>query len=207
MRSTVFSLSIPGPSGAKSSRSLLVRGARVFLVLLLTGLSACDDDLFVIKWEESPDTVLLYSLARPELNLLSAFDFVSRLPVRVESPEAAGRWDLVVDTQDGNLVFLPPGALGVTDSKARVIPMGPASFDDIRRAPADTTLYVGDSPVRVELGHVYVIRTRQEAGFYGRACVYYGKLEPLTQDPENGTLTFVFDVSPVCNSRKLFPPK
>ena len=61
--------------------------------------------------------------------------------------------------------------------------------------------------VPVELGHVYVIRTRQEVGFYGQACVYYGKLAPLSKDPVNGTLTFVYDVSPVCNSRKLFPPK
>ncbi len=59
----------------------------------------------------------------------------------------------------------------------------------------------------VEVGQVYVIRTRQQAGFYGQLCVYYGKFEPLEQDPVAGTMSFLFDVSPVCNDRKLYPPK
>ena len=85
--------------------------------------------------------------------------------------------------------------------------MGPMAFEEVLRAPSDTTLYVGDQAVPVELGHVYVVRTRQQAGIYGQRCVYYGKFEPLEQDPEAGTMSFVFDVSPVCNSRKLYPPK
>jgi len=181
---------------------------RVLLVLpILAGSLGCDDDLFRIDWEENPDTVSLFSLARPELNLLSGFDFISRTPVRIESPTATGRWDMVLDTQDGGLVLLPPGAVGVPGSKARIIPMGSVPFEDVRRAPSDTTLYVGDEAVPVQLGHVYVIRTREQAGLYGQRCVYYGKLEPLTQDPVEGILSFLFDVSPVCNSRKLYPPK
>ena len=90
---------------------------------------------------------------------------------------------------------------------ARIIPMGDMEFDEVRRAPSDTTLYIGDEPVPVEIGHIYVIRTRQKAGLYGQRCVYYGKFEPLEKDPVAGTMSFVFDVSPVCNSRKLYPPK
>jgi len=160
-----------------------------------------------VNWQENPDTVILFSLARPELNLRSGFDFINRTPIRIESPEATGKWDMVLDTHEGGLVLLPPGALGITGTKARIIPMGPMDFDAVRRAPSDTTLYVGDKPVPVEIGHVYVVRTRQQAGFYGRQCVYYGKFEPLEQDPAEGTLKFVLDVSPVCNSRKLYPPK
>lgn len=176
-------------------------------LLLLPGLSACGDSLFNVNWEASPDTIQLYSLARPELNLLSAFDFIHRVPVRIESPNATGQWDMAVDTQDGDLVFLPPGAVGVTDSKARIIPMGAQGFDEVRQAPNDTALYIGDRPVPVVLGNTYVVRTRQQVDVYGRACVYYGKLEPLAKDPVLGTVRFVFDVSPVCNSRKLYPPK
>jgi hypothetical protein len=190
------------------TRDAHFRGGRwLFILALLPALLACDDDLFRIDWRENPDTVLLYSLARPELNLLSAFDFVNRVPVRIESPNATGRWDLAVDTQDGDLVFLPPEAVGVTGSRARIIPMGPVPFEDLRNAPSDTTLYVGDRAVPVVLGHSYVIRTRQERGFYGQTCVYYGKLAPLVKDMEEGRVTFVFDVSPVCNSRRLYPPK
>jgi hypothetical protein len=114
---------------------------------------------------------------------------------------------MVLDTKDGELVLLPPMAVGVVESRARIIPMGDQEFADVRNAPSDTTLYIGKDPVPVVTGHIYVIRTRQRSDFYGRRCVYYGKFEPLAQDPEAGTLEFQFDVSPVCNSRKLFPPK
>jgi len=179
----------------------------VLAIPFLAGAMACGDDLFQFNWEENPDTAYLYSLARPELNLLSAFDFISRLPIRIESPNATGQWDMVLDTQGGKLVLLPPGAVGIPDSKARIIPMGDMEFEEVRRAPSDTTRYIGDEAVPVEIGHVYVIRTRQQTGSYGRSCVYYGKLEPLEQDPVAGTLSFMFDVSPVCNDRKLYPPK
>jgi hypothetical protein len=184
---------------------------RIGLLLLLLGLLpltwACEDDPFKVNWSLAPDTVLLYSLARPEMNLYSAFDFVGRTPVRVESPAAVGEWDLAIDTQNGSLVFVPPPAIGITGSTARIAPMGDLGYDDIRKAPRDTTLYVGDRPVPVEVGQLYVIRTRQQLGSWGARCVYYGKMEPLTADPELGILTFMYDVSPVCNDRKLIPPK
>jgi hypothetical protein len=160
-----------------------------------------------VKWAENPDTVLLHSLARPELNLLSAFDFIGRQPVRIESPNATGRWDMVLDTQGDELVLLLPVAVGIPDSKARIAPMGDVPFEEVVKAPSDTTKYISDEPVPINVGHVYVVRTREQAGFYGRRCVYYGKFEPLDQDPLAGTLTFQFDVSPACNSRKLIPPK
>ncbi|MBT8398526.1 MAG: hypothetical protein HKO65_15230 [Gemmatimonadetes bacterium] len=185
----------------------LVASVVVALLPLLGTVVACDDDLFQVNWEENPDTAFLFSLARPELNLLSGFDFIGRNPIPIESPEATGKWDMVLDTHEGGLVLLPPSALGIFGDKARIIPMGDVEFDAVRRAPADTTQYIGDQPVPVELGHVYIVRTRQQAGFYGRQCVYYGKFEPLEQDPVAGTLSFMFDVSPVCNSRKLYPPK
>jgi len=183
-------------------------GATMALLLpLLVGTWACEDDPFKINWELSPDTVLLYSLARPEMNLYSAFDFVGQVPVRVEAPSAVGEWDMALDTQDGTLVFVPPPAIGLTNSTARIAPMGDLGYDDIRRAPRDTTLYIGDRPVPVEVGQLYVIRTRQKIGSWGSRCVYYGKMEPLTADAEAGILTFKYDVSPVCNDRKLIPPK
>jgi hypothetical protein len=207
MRSPTYAPSAPDLPRPASLVTRSRQGWRLLLLGLLPALAACDDDLFRVDWVESPDTVLLYSLARPELNLLSAFDFINRVAVRIESPNATGRWDLVVDTQEGDLVFLPPEAVGVTGSKARIIPMGPVRFEDLRTAPSDTTLYIGHQAVPIVLGHTYVIRTRQEQGFYGQICVFYGKLEALAKDLDAGTVTIVFDASPVCNSRKLYPPK
>ena len=70
----------------------------------------------------------------------------------------------------------------------------------------DTALYVARAPVPVELGTVYVWRSRQNYGYYGTSCVYYSKMEPLAMDPDGGTLTFVFDASPACNDRSLATP-
>jgi hypothetical protein len=50
------------------------------------------------------------------------------------------------------------------------------------------------------------VRTNQYVGSFGTRCVNYGKLEPVAIDAVVGTLSFVFDASPVCNDRKLIPP-
>jgi hypothetical protein len=184
-------------------RSTLAGSALVLFILPY--LMGCDDDLFKIDWVENPDTALIYSLARPELNLLSAFDFLLRVPVQIESPNATGQWDIVVDTQEGQLVLLPPGALGVQGSNAKISPMVGMSYDEVRVAPSDTALYIGDSPVPLNMGSTYVIQTRKSRDFYGRSCTFFGKMEPLALDPVLGTVTFQFDVSPECNSRLLYP--
>lgn len=174
-------------------------------VVALASLGGCGDDPFAIRWTESPDTVLLYSLARPELNLTSGFNFNNRIPVRIEAPAATGTWDMAVDTRNGGIVLLPPGALGVT-SRAGIAAVPGSSFEDVVEAPADTSLYVTKDAVPVALGTIYVVRTNQSLGAFGTRCVYYAKLEPLVADPVAGTLTFKFDSSPVCNDRRLIPP-
>lgn len=197
-----------GPSGVPGTHPPVTRIGIYLAFLLLTPMAwGCDDNPFQIRWELNPDTVQIYSLARPEMNLASGFDFLGRSKVRVESPSSVGGWDVAVDTQDGAIVLLPPGAIGVPNSTARIAPMGTLGFDDIRRAPRDTTLYIGDRPIPVEVGELYVVRTRQQRGSFGSNCVYYGKIKPIVADPDEGFLRFVFDISPVCNDRKLIPPK
>lgn len=194
----------PGNSGEAFRRWL----GRSFLLLFLgSGLTACDDDYFKIKWEESPDTAIIYSLARPELNLYSGFDFLGRTGVKIESPQAVDGWDLVLDTRDGDLVFLPPGAAGVRNSAAAIAPIGAMAFADLKKAPRDTTLYIGDRSVPITVGHLYVIRSRRATGIYGSSCSYFGKFMPLAKNLENQSVTLMFDISPVCNDRKLIPPK
>ena len=184
-------------------RSALAGSALVLFILPY--IVGCDDDLFKINWVENPDTAIIYSLARPELNLLSAFDFLLRVPVQIESPNATGQWDIVVDTQEGQLVLLPPGALGVLGSNAKISPMVGMSFDEVRVAPSDTARYIGDAPVPLNMGSTYVIQTRKGRDFYGRYCTFFGKMEPLALDPVLGRVRFQFDVSPECNNRRLYP--
>lgn len=185
------------------------RGRIPILATVLTvgavGTASCGDDPYAIDWTVDPDTVVLYALSRPQMNLPSGFDFYNRVSVVVEGANATGQWDMAVDSRDGKIVLLPPGALGVS-SKAQVAPLAGRTFDEVVKAPADTALYIARAPVPVELGTVYVWRSRQNYGYYGTSCVYYSKMEPLAMDPAGGTLTFVYDSSPACNNRSLIPP-
>jgi len=173
---------------------------------LLTGLGGCSGDPFAFNWNDTPDTVLLYSLARPELNLLSGFAFFQRVPIRIESPAATGSWDAAVDTRDGDIVLLPPGALGVI-STARIAVIEDVSFDDVKRAPTDTLMYIATEAVPVRMGSIYIIKTNRARGSFGSSCVYYAKLEPLVIDIAGGTLTFRYITNPICNSIDLVPPQ
>ena len=171
----------------------------------MLGLTACGENIFDIKWTvANVGTALIYSLARPELNLPTAFDFVSRFPVEIQEPGATGNWDLVLDTQDGGLVFLPPGALDIV-SEVMVLEMPDMAFDDVTEAPKDSTLYTKDQPVPVETSSVYVFRTHAAPGRFGLVCVRYGKLQPLQVEPALGTVEFEFDVSTLCDDRGLVP--
>ena len=169
------------------------------------GLSGCGENIFDVKWTQARvDTALIYSLARPELNLASGFDFVRRLPIEIESAGATGSWDLLVDTQDGELVFLLPEALGIP-SEAQVLPMPGMTFDDVLKAPKDTTLYTRDGPVPVDTGTVYVLRTHKGLDRFGTPCVFYGKFQPLVTDPAQETVQFTYDVNTICDDRALIP--
>jgi hypothetical protein len=174
-----------------------------WLTLLGWVNTGCDDPL-AVEWYEVPDTVLLYSLARPELNLLSAMDLLSGYPLRIESPEATGNWDFVLDTSQGDLVLTPPGVFGIA-STARIMALEGVSLESVAKAPADSTLHSSDTPLPVKEGVVYVIRTRQVTDLYENTCVYYAKLEPITVELALQSLSFHYVLNPTCNSRDLVP--
>lgn len=180
----------------------------VLLVLVLPAvlwsLPACDDDPFAITWVENPDTVVLYSLDRPELNLPAAFDFINRRRVAVESPGATGNWDMVLSTEGGALVFLPPRALEI-DSEAGIAVFPGLNLDELREAPGDSASYAITEPVSVEPGSAYVIRTRESRGRFRQICAFYGKFEPIEVDLEARTVRIVYDLNPDCDDRSLVP--
>jgi hypothetical protein len=172
---------------------------------LAVALAACGRDPFSIPWSDTPDSAKIYSLERPELNIATAFGFYDGLGVAVESPTATGRWDAALDTQDGELVLLPPGALGIT-SKARIATIPGMTLDDVTEAPGDANQYTADQPVPVVAGTVYVIKTGARPGSFGATCSYYSKMEPIEIDLAEESLTFRYVTSPICNDRDLVPP-
>ena len=172
---------------------------------VLMGGTACSGDPFAFNWDDTPDTVLLYSLARPELNLVSAFNFLQGIPVRVERATATGSWDAAVDTDGEQIVLLAPGAFGVTGA-ARIATLEGLSYEDVTRAPKDTLVFTADQRVPVRMGNIYVVKTNRSLGSFGNSCVYYAKLQPIDIDAAGGTLTFRYVTNPVCNSPDLVPP-
>jgi hypothetical protein len=168
-------------------------------------LTGCEDDPFEVRWNADPDTVRLYSLARPEPNLPSGFAFFDRTRIQVESPGSTGLWDVALDTENGELVLKPPGALGIS-ARAAIATLGSVPFDDVDEAPGDTLLYELDDPVVMSTGTVYAIRTNRRTGNFGATCVHYGKFEPLIVDAVGGEMEFRYVRSQVCNDRGLVPP-
>jgi hypothetical protein len=181
------------------------RGIVPLLVLVLVA-SGCDENDSFYAWAASPDTAVLYSLSRPELTLVSAFNFSQRSPVRIETMGAGLSWDMALDTRGGHLVLLPPGALGI-ESRARVARLPGMTFSEIVEAPEDSLLYSGIQPVPLDLTSAYVVRTDLRGSPFGGTCVFYAKLQPLTIDVAEGSLEFVFDASPLCNDRRVVPPE
>lgn len=170
------------------------------------GLAACGDDPFKATWFDDPDTTQLYSLRTPmDLQLNAGFNFRERAPVRIEEPGATGNWDVALDTQGGQLVLLPPGALGIT-ARAAIVDMGATPFADVTQAPSDTLVYDLDDAVTLSVDHVYVVRSNRQLGSFGNTCVYYAKLSPILLDPVAGYMDFQYVASPVCNSRDLVSP-
>ena len=200
--------SSPQPRDAQLTREFFAwRSALRFVATgaLSFVAAACGRNPFELQWVESKlDTAMIYSMARPELNLPSAFDFKGHRSLRIESPGSTGAWDLVLDTQEGQLVFLPPGALGI-DSEAGIVPFPGVRFDELTEAPEDTLSYKEDEPIALQAGSAYVIRTHRSPDRFGVLCSFYGKLELLAIEVQLGTVRFVYDVNPLCGDRKLVP--
>ncbi len=181
-------------------------GRRLLVLPSLLFSVACSDDIFRLRWSSDPDTALVYSLARPELNLPSGFDFVNRTAVEIQAPGATGSWDFALDTQGGQLVMVPPTVYGIT-SEARITVIPGMRFEDVQKAPSDTSRYTGTEAVPVSLGNTYVFQTHLARDRFGQLCRFFAKLEPLALDVQLGTMRFVFDRNPLCEDLDLIPPE
>ena len=197
------------PSGPERSRAHRGRPPVAALAAALvvgSVLAGCGDDFLTPDWDDTPDTLRLFSLALPDLNLPAAVNFHQRTLVRIETPTASGQWDLALDTRDGELVFLVPLALNI-DSRARIEPRPGAVFEDVAEAPRDTLDYADpETAVPVDTETVYVVRTGESIGSFRRRCVYFAKLQPIEVDAVNETVTFKFIDNPICNDPRLIPP-
>jgi hypothetical protein len=186
-------------------RGFLRSFALAGLICTSVGVSGCGRNPFQLNWTAQPDTSLIYSLQRPEINLPSGFDFVLRLPIEIQRPGSTGQWDVLLDTEGGELVIRSPRFYNIA-SDARVAVFENMSFDQVLKAPRDTLLYISDQSIPVRLGTTYVIQTHQSTDRFGQRCRFYAKMEPLALDLSQGTMEFVYDKNPLCEDLDLVPP-
>lgn len=194
-----------------STSSLLRRprrhvGALGLALAAALATGACDD-AFTFDPDIRIDTVTVFSLAVPRLNLPSAFSFSAQtLGPQVLETTGPDSWDVAFDTQDGTLTVTPPGAFGLV-SRARITELpGSPVFETVEEAPRDTIVYTASDALPLRTDAVYVVRTHEEAGlFFGARCVYFAKFQPLRLDVAEGEIDFVYQTNLNCNDRRLVP--
>ena len=174
---------------------------RKFLVLMLLSsaavTTACEDELLFPEMDVIADTVVLYSAARENLTgLPAAFNFVTLQRIPIEVAGASGQWDVMLTEQNGQLVFVPAGAIPELAALAEITVVEGTSFDALTRAPSGNDVYVTE-PVSVRSGVVYVVRTRSSP------CTLYAKFRVLAADADDGNVRFEFLQNPNCGNRAL----
>lgn len=173
----------------------------------IIGLAACGDDRFgPVNWSDVPDTLQIYSVSRPDLlGLPSAYNGVPfQQPLVIVETGAA--WDFALAEQNGEFVMLPRKATQPEDTTAALATIGDVTLDEVTEAPPNSE-FVTD-PVPIEIGTVYVLRTRRAScsQFTSLSGPRFGKLKAIAVDAEEGTFEFETVVNPQCNDRELVPP-
>jgi hypothetical protein len=186
--------------------SVFKLGRLLLLGAVVATAAACEDDLGLDVWSAAPDTITLYSLSRPELiNQPSAYDFINRIVLRVESPAATGAWDVALRHEGSQLALVPAGGFQGQVSRAGLAVIPGGTFEELREAPEDTARYTQNAVV-VTPGQVLVVRTRRTACAFSTSS-RYGKIKIIDVNPTSGVLRFATIVNPFCNDRSLIPPE
>lgn len=184
------------------------RTAALPLFLTVVLATACDDPSgFRVEPLITTDTI---EVAAPTAGseLPTAIDVTSsggligggRFPERQEHAE---RWDLAVRIRDGQLVFVPAGALGLSDAAGITEPLAGRTFESVIEAPGPGS-FVTDDHVVVQEGGVYVVRSRQVPCGFASASLY-SKIQPLDVSPAEGRIVLQISTNEVCGDPRLVP--
>lgn len=180
------------------------------VALLTIGLAACDDPnagLYDPIMRE--DTVqLAVPLADTEIPTALDVSYATS-PVRGRFPELVGdaeEWDVAIRRGDGGLRFVPAGVFGFNNpiggaTTAAVTAPLDRAIDEVRQAPADSTM-VRDESVAIVPQGVYVVRSRATAASFS-GCQNYAKVQPLEIDVDAGLVKLRVIGNARCNDRRL----
>lgn len=150
----------------------------------------------------------LFSLSRPELlGRPAAYDFVLLTPLNVESSTATGNWDIVLEERNGAFVMVPAGNFPTISSRAGIaLQSNVTTLEQVKEAPADTSQFKR-TPIEIQPGSIYVVRSRRESCATLGSGVFYAKIRALAIDQSIGTFIFEVVRNPYCNDRRLIPPE
>jgi len=175
-------------------------------LLMVLPLAACDDGFGPQEWSATPDTIVLYSLSRPEhFNRASGFDFGAQvgIPRRVESTFTPGQWDVVLIETNGGFAFAPASSFEGQSSRAGLATVTGTTLEELERAPGDSQFLT--TPVALNTGTVYAVRSRLIQTIVS-SCSYYSKFEVLELNQAEGWVRFRYILNPYCGDRRLIPP-
>jgi hypothetical protein len=189
-------------------------GAMRRLRLAVSGLAllagaACDDGFGPRVWADTPDTLTIYSITRAELlGRASGIDIASgrTRTVVLESSLEVSSWDFALTESGGAFQLMPAAAVEGLDSRAGIVEVPETTLDEVLQAPADADAFQ-QTPIDIEIGQVYVLRSRRASCAGLGAGVFYGKLKALALDAASGSFKFEVVLNPYCNDRDLIPPE
>lgn len=191
-----------------------MRAGPLFVALSVVSslaLGACDDPTGIgSKPELVHDTVLIAAPTGANADLPTALDVTpvgfgggiggGRFPERVDD---AQEFDVVLRLRNGELVFVPPKALGLTSRnllRAGITqPITDRTFEEVEEAPPSGSFVTGE-PVAVREGAVYVVRSRQTAG---SGCTFFAKVAPVEVDRAQARVRLRVATSAFCGDERL----
>jgi len=185
-----------------------IAGPVAVLLACVPLLGGCDDPFGPLDWDATPDTATIWSASRVGLvGQPAAFDFaLGTGPVYIESATATNAWDVVLVDAAGRLALAPASYFGGQGLRSAISVVPNSTLEAVTRAPSDSSSYLR-TPVPLEAGTVYVIRTRTDVceGGYSTGT-RYAKLRPVTIDQQAGSFTFEVVRNPYCSNRDFTPP-
>ena len=173
-------------------------------------LAACDDPTGIGEQVIVTDTVVIGVPSLVPDSVPTALDVISGDQVGIgggrfpERPSEAEIWDVTLRLQNGTLMLLPRGAVGLESQRAAVTdPITGTTFEGLDEAPSSSRFNSGRG-VALTVGSVYVVRSRIYR-LSGINCWQFAKVQPVALNAAAGTATLAVATSAGCQDTRLAP--